>query len=74
MSCSVSENSYYSTSIINGKHEFSKKKCFWLLFKKQNMHSFIVASFKSQSVKGNDVACNREISMFIKHNGVDLFV
>ena len=42
--------------------------------KKQNLHSFIVASFNAQSVKGNDMACKRcEISMFIKDNGVDLF-
>ena len=41
---------------------------------KQNLHSFIVASFHAQSVKGNDMACNRcEISTFIKDNGVDLF-
>ena len=38
------------------------------------MHPFIVASFNAQSVKGNDMACNRgEISTFIKDNGVDLF-
>ena len=38
------------------------------------MHSFIVASFNAQSVKGNDIACKRcEISTFIKINGVDLF-
>ena len=38
------------------------------------MHSFIVASFNAQSVKGNDMACKRcEISTFIKDNGVDLF-
>ena len=37
-------------------------------------HSFIVASFNAQSVKGNDMACKRcEISTFIKDNGVDLF-
>ena len=42
--------------------------------KKQNLHSFIVASFNAQSVKGNDMACKRcEISTFIKDNGVDLF-
>ena len=39
------------------------------------MHSFIVASFNAQSVKGNDMACKRcEISTFIKDNGVDLFL
>ena len=38
------------------------------------MHSFIVASFNAQSMKGNDMACNHcEISTFIKDNGVDLF-
>ena len=38
------------------------------------MHSFIVASFNAQSVKGNDICCKRcEISTFIKDNGVDLF-
>ena len=43
--------------------------------KKQNLHSFIVASLNAQSVKGNDMACNRcEISTFIKDNGVDLFL
>ena len=43
-------------------------------FKKQNLHSFIVALFNSQSVKGNDMACRRfEISTFIKDNCVDLF-
>ena len=42
--------------------------------KKQNLHSFIVASFNAQSVKGNDMACKRcGISTFIKDNGVDLF-
>ena len=42
--------------------------------KKQNLHSFIVASLNAQSVKGNDMACKRcEISTFIKDNGVDLF-
>ena len=42
--------------------------------KKQNLHSFIVASFNVQSVKGNDMACKRcEISTFIKDNGIDLF-
>ena len=41
--------------------------------KKQNLHSFIVASFNAQSMKGNDMACKRcEISTFIKDNGVDL--
>ena len=41
--------------------------------RKQNLHSFIVASFNAQSVKGNDMACKRcEISTFIKDNGVDL--
>ena len=41
--------------------------------KKQNLHSFIVASFNAQSVKGNDMACKRcETSKFIKDNGVDL--
>ena len=43
--------------------------------KKQNLHSFIVASFSAQSVKGNDMACKRcEIPTFIKDNGVDLFI
>ena len=43
--------------------------------KKQNLHSFIVASFNAQSVKGNDIACRRsEISTFIKDNGVDLLL
>ena len=43
--------------------------------KKQNLHSFIVASFNAQSVKGNEMACMRcEISTFIKDNGVDLFL
>ena len=42
--------------------------------KKQNLHSFIVASFNAQSEKGNYMACKRcEISTFIKDNGVDLF-
>ena len=41
---------------------------------KQNLHSFIVASFNAQSVKGNDMACNRcEIPTFIEDNGADLF-
>ena len=41
---------------------------------KQNLHSFIVASFNAQSVKGNDMACKRcEISTFTKDNGVGLF-
>ena len=39
-----------------------------------NLHSFIVASFNAQSVKGNDMAGKPcEISTFIKDNGVDLF-
>ena len=38
------------------------------------LHSFIVASFNAQSVKGNDMAGKHcEISTFIKDNGVDLF-
>ena len=42
--------------------------------KKQNLHSFIVASFNAQSVKGDDMAGKRcQISTFIKDNGVDLF-
>ena len=42
--------------------------------KKQNLHSFIVASFNAQSVKGNDMACKRcEISTLIKDKGVDIF-
>ena len=42
--------------------------------KKQNLHSFIVASFNAQSVKGNDMASTRcEISTFIKDNGADVF-
>ena len=41
--------------------------------KKQNVHPFIVASFNAQSVNGNDMACKREISTFMKDNGVDLF-
>ena len=41
--------------------------------KKQNLHSFIVASFNAQSVKGNDMACKRcEISTSITDNGVDI--
>ena len=41
--------------------------------KRQNLHSFIVASFNAQSVKGNDMACMRcEIATFLKDNGVDL--
>ena len=45
--------------------------------KKQNVYPFIVASFtiNAQSVKGNDMACNRcEISTSIKDNDVDLFL
>ena len=43
--------------------------------KKQNLHSFVVASFNAQSVKGNDIACKRcEISTFKEDNGVDLFI
>ena len=43
--------------------------------KKLNVHPFIVYSFNAQSVKGNDMACNRcEISTFITDNGVDLFL
>ena len=41
--------------------------------KKQNVHPFIVASFNAQSVKGNNMSCKREISTFIKDNGVYLF-
>ena len=41
--------------------------------KEKNVHPFIVASFNAQSVKGNDMACKRKISTFIKDNGVDLF-
>ena len=42
--------------------------------KEETKYSFIVASFKAQSVRGNDMACKRcEISTFIKDNGVDLF-
>ena len=43
--------------------------------KKQNLHSFIVASINAQSVKGDDMTCRRcEISTFMKDNGVDLFL
>ena len=43
--------------------------------KKPNFHSFIVASFNAQSMKGNDMTRKRcEISTFIKDNGVDLFL
>ena len=43
--------------------------------RKRNVHPFIVASFNTQSVKGNDMACERcELSTFIKDNGVDLFL
>ena len=43
--------------------------------KKQNLHSFIVASFNAQSVKGSDMASRRcGISTFIKNNGVDVFL
>ena len=42
--------------------------------KKQNLHSFIVASINAQSVKGNHMASERcETSTFIKDNGVELF-
>ena len=54
---------------IPRRHRSSVKR------KKQNLHSFIVASFNAQSVKDNDMACKRcEISMYIKDNGVDLFL
>ena len=44
-------------------------------WKKQILHSLIVASFNAQSVKGNDMTFRRsEISTFIKDNGVDLFL
>ena len=37
-----------------------------LFIMKQNLHSFIVASFNVQSMKGNDLACIRcEISTLI---------
>ena len=43
--------------------------------KKQNLHSFIVASFEAQTVKGNDMACERcEKSTFIKDSDVDHFL
>ena len=43
--------------------------------KKQNLHSFIVASFNAQSVNCNDMVSKRcEISTFIEDNGVDLFL
>ena len=42
--------------------------------KKQNVHTFIVASFNAQSVTDDVMACRRcEISTFMKGNGVDLF-
>ena len=54
---------------IPRRHRSSVKR------KKQNLHSFIVTSFNTQSVKFNDMACKRyEISMYIKDNGVDLFL
>ena len=50
------------------------RSCSGVERKKQNVHSFIVASFNAQSVKGNDMACKRcEISMYINDDGVDLF-
>ena len=42
--------------------------------KKQNVHPFIVASYYAQSVNSDDMACKREISTFIKDNGVNLFL
>ena len=39
----------------------------------EKMHPFNVASFNAQSVKGNDMACKREITTFEEDNGVDLF-
>ena len=48
--------------------------CRGVKWKKQYLHSFIVASINAQSVKDNDMACMRcEISTFIKDYGVDLF-
>ena len=42
---------------------------------KQNLHSFIVASYNAQSVKGNDMACMRcEISTFMNDDGVNIFL
>ena len=50
------------------------RSCRGVKRKKQNLDSFIVASFNTQSVMGNDMAGKRcEISTFIKDNGVDLF-
>ena len=38
------------------------------------MHPCIVALFNAQTVKGNDMASKRrQISTFIKNNGVDIF-
>ena len=43
--------------------------------KNQNLLPFIVTSFNAQSVKDNDMACNRcKISTLIKDNGIDLFL
>ena len=47
------------------------RSCRGVKGKKQNMHSFIVASYNAQSVKGNDMACMRcEISTFIYDNAL----
>ena len=50
------------------------RSCRGVKKKRKKVHSFIVASFNAQSVKGNDIACKRcEILTFINDNGVDLF-
>ena len=62
-------------SIIEYHHPRRHRSSRGVKGKKQNLHSFIVASFNGQSVKGNDMACKRcETSTFIKDNGVDLFL
>ena len=61
-------------SVREGRIESRHRSSRGVKRKKHNLHSFIVASFNAQSVKGNDMACKRcEISTFIKDNGVDLF-
>ena len=60
---------------IGYHHPRRHRSCRGVKRKKQNLHSFNVASFNAQSVKGDDMACKRcEISTFIKDNGVDLFL
>ena len=57
--------------MLCGKIAHKNKNYYYVKRKKQSMRPLIVASFNTQSVKGNDISCKRgEISTYIEDNGI----